>query len=311
MHKILIAGIDTIAGANLAAWLAGRHQVMGLSWRKPVSIAGCETALCDGRAEEAAEEWIESVRPQIVVACGPAAESSWQDAGTRLSNTHVTQLPVWALAARGYGAQFTLLSSDAVFTGPWMFHRENSTCFCESAEAKAIRETEAEVAKVHPEALLCRTNVFGWSPRAESPSFCQMVIDTLQSERPLSLECTRHGTPILATDLAEILEKCWEHELQGLYHIGGGERISPFRFACLLADQFGVSTDSLVPAENAPEGRREFGSGEASLQTRKIRKTLETALPLIREGLGRLKDQHDSGYRDRFSTQPSVSARAA
>lgn len=311
MHKILVAGIDTIAGASLAAWLAGRHQVIGLSWRKPVSVAGCETAACDGRSEAAAEEWIEQARPDMVVGCGAAAESSWQPAAERLAHEDVSQLPSWALAARGYGARFTLLSSDAVFTGPWMFHRETSNCFCDSPEARSIRQTEAEVAAACPESLIVRTNAFGWSPRADLPGLCETVIEALENGRPLSLECTRHGTPILATDLAEVLERAWEHSLQGLYHIAGGERVSPFRFACLLGDQLGLPTSSLVPAENAPERRREFGTGEASLQTRRIRKTLDLPLPLIREGLARLCEQHESGYRDRFGSTVPAPARAA
>ena len=77
MDKLLVAGIDTVLGANLAAWLASRWHVVGLSWSEPLSIAGCETAVCDPGAADSARQWLASERPQWVVYCGVGANSCW------------------------------------------------------------------------------------------------------------------------------------------------------------------------------------------------------------------------------------------
>ena len=77
MDKLLVAGIDTISGANVAAWLAHRYHVIGLSWRAPLAIAGCETAVCNPDALDAARQWVASERPQCVLFCGTPAESVW------------------------------------------------------------------------------------------------------------------------------------------------------------------------------------------------------------------------------------------
>lgn len=301
MDKVLVAGIDTIVGANLAAWLANRFQVVGLSWSDPISVAGCQTAVCDGNSTEAAHQWIASERPQWVVYCGISSQSTWnipQPALPRPEAVHAAGS--WARAAANFDADFTLISSDAVFTGPWMFHRESGTCFCDSTPARILRMIEKEVAEVCPTSLIVRTNVFGWSPNAQGPGLVETLIEALHDERPLGLDCMRHGTPILATDFVEVLERAYQSKLQGLFHLSGGERVSPFRFAYLLAEQFGLSASSLVAIEPSAESRKEFAAGETSLQTRRIRKVLEMPLPLIREGLGRLYDQSISGYRDRF-----------
>jgi dTDP-4-dehydrorhamnose reductase len=51
-----------------------------------------------------------------------------------------------------------------------------------------------------------------------------------------------------------------------------------------------------------PQG---FGEGESSLQTKEIRKELCVAMPLLSEGLVRLREQSESGYRDRLKlSQP-------
>lgn len=305
MDKILVAGIDTVIGANIAAWLANRYQVIGLSWDEPIAIAGCESSPCEHDAA-AAHDWVASERPQWIVYCGPAANSCWEaKTPSALRPDAVAVAGAWAKGAEEFDCELAVISSDAAFTGPWMFHRENGTCFCESSPSRVIRMIEKEVTEVCSSTLLVRTNIFGWGPTPETSGLVETILTAVREEQPLSLDCMRHATPILATDFVDVLERAYQQRLHGLFHLAGGERINPFRFACLLADQFGLSASSLVAVEANAEARRNFGAGETSLQTRRIRKVLEMPLPLIREGLARLYDQYVSGYRDRFSPAPA------
>lgn len=313
MDKLLIVGVDTIVGGNLAAWLAPRYQIVGLSLQGPLSIAGCETAVCDGASTEAPRQWVASERPQRVVYCGPGANSTWGPGSFVSPRPEAVEVAgAWARAAKEFGCELTVISTDAVFTGPWMFHREGSVCNCESPAARVLKMIEDEVLEACPETLLVRTNVYGWSPVAGAPGLVEQVLSAAEDADTLSLDCMRHATPILATDFAEVLERAWMHKLQGLHHLAGGERINPFRFACLLADQFNLPMSSFDAVETPLERRRDFGAGETSLQNRKIRKALDVALPLVREGLSRLYEQHVSGYRDRFGAlEPVLAERVA
>jgi dTDP-4-dehydrorhamnose reductase len=305
VDKLLVAGIDTIVGANLAAWLAHRYQVIGLSWGEAISIAGCETAVCNPDSLEAARNWVASERPQWTIHCGTPAESVWNIPSPPLPRPEAVPVTgAWARAAHELGSEFCLISSDAIFTGPWMFHRENGTCFCDSTPSRILRLLESEVLAANPDALVTRTNVFGWSPAAAAPGLVDTIVNVLEDGRALALDCMRHATPILATDFAEVLDRAFQQKLRGIHHLAGAERINPFRFACLLADQFGLPMSNLSAIETPFEKQREYGAGETSLQTRRIRRALETPLPLVREGLARLYDQHASGYRDRFGAVP-------
>jgi dTDP-4-dehydrorhamnose reductase len=307
VDKLLIAGVDTIVGANLAAWLAQRYQVVGLSGGESLTISGCETAQYNPAAGDAARQWIAAERPQWVVYCGAGAQSTWSLPPTPSPRPEaVAAAGAWAGAAREFESEFTLVSSDAVFTGPWMFHREGGTCFCESGPSKILRMIEKEVIDVAPEALIVRTNVFGWSPTHALPGLVETIVTAAQEGKSLTLDCMRHATPLLATDFAEILDRAYQQQLHGVYHLSGGERINPFRFACLLADEFGLPMAGIQPVETPIEHRREFGTGETSLQTRRIRKALEVPLPMIRDGLARLHEQHATGYRDRFGAAESL-----
>ena len=37
-EKLLVSGVDTCLGGNLAVWLADRFEVVGLSGRRPVGL---------------------------------------------------------------------------------------------------------------------------------------------------------------------------------------------------------------------------------------------------------------------------------
>ena len=112
---------------------------------------------------------------------------------------------------------------------------------------------------------------------------------------------------MLASDLADILQKSWESGLVGIHHIAGAERVSPRKFAMRLAGHFRLPTPSSPIAGSLADRTTGFGCGETSLQTRKIRRALGIPLPLLDESLDRLYQQHLSGYRARLSGHTATS----
>src|SRR5262249_40326127 len=153
-------------------------------------IAGCETSVCDS-SPDAAQHWIARERPQWVVHCGPSARSCWTDASAVLKTDAVAATGAWARAAKSHNSEFNLISSDTVFTGPWMFRGENGTCYSESNPARLLRLVENEVVAACPEALIVRTNVFGWAPSASAAGLVESVMNAVQEGRSLSLDCMR------------------------------------------------------------------------------------------------------------------------
>lgn len=300
MNKTLVVGIETVVGANIAAKLAEEHCVVGVTAAHGISIDGVQPAsLPDG--PDAIQQFVDDHTPDDVVYCGPAARSAWEpECSTTISDSSVTDAADWAAAARGAAAGFTLISSDAVFTGPWMFHDEESLALCQSREAALIRETEKRVSQACPSALIVRTNAFGWSPLGEQ-GWLETLIASIEDHQVLDCDFISHATPILATDLAGVLSRAWDEGLQGTYHIAGAERISPLQFAQRLADHFELPWLTLRDEETLCERPTGFGKGETSLQTKTIRKALCVAMPMLSEGLGRLREQQVDGFQERLA----------
>lgn len=312
MDRYLVVGVETVAGANLAAHLAQCGcDVAGQSTDSSVVIAGCHMLRTSG-IEAACQEASEALGGlEHVIFCGPAARSSWELPASAITKSLVEQTAGWAQAASQAGARFTLISSDAVFTGPWMFHDEEGGGLCESAAAGILREAERRALEVDPHALIVRTNVFGWSPVGER-GWIEQRLTELRTRRLADQDFIRHATPILATDLAQILQRAWEEGLTGVHHVAGAERVSPLKFVQRLAEQFQQPWLSLRRSEALMERATGFGAGECSLQTKRIRKAICVAMPMLSEGLARLAEQNENGFRGRLTTlSPAVNQRVA
>ncbi len=305
MDKILVAGVNTVVGANLAEALSARHSVVGVSFDSNVELPTCQVEAETPRKPAGVLELLQRVNPTRIVLCGAGAESSW-DASRLPQPNDVSQAKVWINAAHQAGCHMTLISSDAVFTGPWMFHAENSHSICPSAESELLRQIEQHVADTSADALIVRTHAIGWQS-GSNHGWLESLLMNLERGSIGSVDFARHGTPMLATDLADVLKKSWESGLVGTHHIGGAERVSPREFAMRLADHFRLGKPSTPIAGSLVDRTSGFGCGETSLQTRKIRRALGIPLPLLDESLDKLYQQHLSGYRARLTSKTAIS----
>lgn len=301
MDSILIAGVETVVGANLAACLSEETRVVGLSRRRDVAVQGVEVLPLANETEAAVRQCVAEATPSRIILCGPAAQSCWEDGDAEALVRSVEAAECWAKAAGD--VPLTVISSDAVFSGPWMFHRENSTSLCSSPEATALRRMEERVLELRAETLVVRTHAYGWSPLGQA-GWIETMLSALAVRTASTVDCLRHATPILASDLTPILQDSWTRELQGIYHVAGSERTNPARFLEQLAEQFELPIPlrcRIEPLSARPEG---FGRGETSLHTKKIRNTLDIPLPTVFEGLQRLRAQQVTGYAERIRSAP-------
>ncbi len=300
-ERLLVVGVDGIVGANLALALSDRLTVLGLYPRRAVELDGCQTAPWKSTEPAALEAAIRQHRPQWVVYCGSPASASWDIPEQPLEGE--TEPRVVSRLGRlclGTGAALTVVSTDAVFAGPRLFHREDDVTNRLRPRAQAARQIEKAASPT--EALIVRTHAYGWGPVEPDSSFAQRVWRSLAEGAACALDPHRHATPILATDLAELLWLAYRRGLRGLRHVAGAERTSAYRFAEELASAFGLSHRP-TPAADHPLDRVR----ETALDTRLASRELGRPMPMLRDGLGRFAEQAVNGFRARFRvTTPSA-----
>ena len=301
MDKILVAGVNSVVGANVAEALAGQTPVVGVSLNSPVNLPTCAVETETPRKPAAVLDLLRKTQASRLVLCGIGAETGW-DESRRPQASDVAQAKIWIDAAQLAGCHLTLISSSSIFTGPWMFHAENSHSICPSNESNLLRQIEIHAAETSADSLIVRTHAIGWQS-GNQQGWLESLLTELERGTIGSVDFARHGTPMLATDLAEVLKKSWESGLVGIHHISGAERISPRAFAMRLADHFRLPRPATPIAGSLVDKTCGFGCGETSLQTRKIRRALGIPMPLLDESLDRLYQQHLNGYRTQMYGQ--------
>lgn len=308
MDKLLVTSVDGLLGANLAATLNDRCEVVGMALRGP-GPDGCRTVLLD----DDAEQWagcILAESPRLVVHCTSASRPAW-DAATAPppdARRESRLAAAVAAAARRVGAQTAVITSDVVFAGPRMFHSESSELSSPNPAALAARAVEQAVSG--PRTLVVRTHAYGWSPAGAEPSYAERMWHLMSQGEICEADADRHATPILASDLAELVYAALERNLDGVLHISGAERTSPFRFAAELALSCGFAGRQVKLPAGSTAWRRSHVE-ETSMGTHLARRSLQAPLPLLREGLARFAAQAENGYRARLGTIDSLQSQAA
>lgn len=296
MEKVLIIGVESVAGANLAAVFAPGFETVGLSATPSVRIEHCRIIQLRRHDQNSIAQIVQAERPDQIVFCGAAARSCWDSEDASASTLDDSLASVWAVAASQIEAGFTFISSDAVFTGPWMSHNELDTNFCETPQAALIRQAETDVIQACSNALVIRTNVFGWSVDVARAGFAESILSSLESGSTPELDSLRHASPILASDLAAVLLKAWEAGTTGVLHVAGAERINPCQFADRVASLAGLPAPRFSQHARISKPVTGFGRGETMLNCRKARRALGVSMPLIDEGIGRMLEQRENGY---------------
>jgi dTDP-4-dehydrorhamnose reductase len=298
MEKLLVVGVDTTLGANLALTSADRCEVLGVSSHHPLA--------CDSFAVEhvrhgdidALTRLADEFRPSWILHCGSLSASSWDlpvadPAWERESQIVRTLLN----SARAQDARLTVVLTDAVFTGPRMFHDESSPTVSRhpaAAHALAIEHMLADTI-----ALVVRTHAYGWAPASTEPGTAERIWQALSTGAGAAPDGRRYATPILASDLAELLHRACQLNLQGLLHLTGAERTSPFRMATEMAAACGLPAPrGHMGLVDTPADGADWLS-ETSLSSRRGRRILESAMPMLREGLQRFAEQAHNGWRER------------
>ncbi len=315
MKNMLIVGVETIVGGNLAATLAAYHHVTGLTTDLEIQIAGCEirqTPLSDEgqMALEDIRRELAVCTPDVVIVCGPASKPVWslEDSET-LETSNLQSTGLWAKAVARTQAKLIMISSDAVFHGPWMFHDEDCTGYCQSEKAIAIRRMESQVLQACPSSLVLRANVIGWSPQS-GHGWLENLIDQIAEETPLAVPAANYATPIEAGCFSELVLQACDRGLEGLYHAGGSERVNFRHFTHRLAQELLLPRPRFSPAPESSETHL-FGQGETSLNSARFRREVGSSLPLLSESLKRLREQSANGDRERLTTERELALPAA
>jgi dTDP-4-dehydrorhamnose reductase len=278
-RKVIVVGAGGQLGVELSQELARRGYEVREFERKQLDI-------CDGEAVERAlaefDPWAvfnAAAYNQVDVAeKDPVAAYNGNALGVRNL----------ALACRQNDARLVHFSTDYVFDGTLgRTYTESDTTHPLGAYAvsKLAGELYAQAYLERP--IIIRTSgVFGpGALRTARGNFPELMMRLAREGKPIRVVDDHSASPTYAPALAKRSIDVLEKDLDGVFHIGGGQAISWFEFATLIFEKAGLTAD--LAATNAREYRTPANRPRFSaLENARLRVHGIEAMPALGDAVG-------------------------
>jgi UDP-4-amino-4,6-dideoxy-N-acetyl-beta-L-altrosamine transaminase/dTDP-4-dehydrorhamnose reductase len=142
--------------------------------------------------------------------------------------------------------KFVHISTDHLFGGNEAFSSEKKTISPVNQYGITKGQGEQAVVSSNRNALIIRTNFFGWGPNHRD-SFSDTILKNLENKKISHLFEDVFFTPILVSELKKQLFYLLEINATGVFNICSSERVSKFQFGQLLAIEFGYEMNLIHP----------------------------------------------------------------
>lgn len=303
--KWLIVGGSGQLGANFVASRTDDEQLVATFCRHPLRLAGSEWRGLD-LTEAAAARLIREERPQVVLFAAAQTEVD-------RCETHPKEAQqVNALGPRSVaqcchemGARFIHISTDSVFDGEGPFSEEDRPSPV-NAYARSKVEGEQMVLEAHPEALVLRLNIFGWSPGSK-PSYAEWLLRHFRGGQSCPVLSDVQFNPLLATTICAVIRELARTRAAGILHLGNADPCTKLEFARRLGTAFGIDADRHIRptplAELKLVARR---PRDTRLDARRAEALLGRPLPGLDEELARLRLLEHEGFSEALRSQAAA-----
>lgn len=294
--KLFVTGISGLLGLNVAMASASRFRVSGGYYSHPVATDGFVGVPMDATSPARVQQVLDNFQPDVIIHTAGLTNVEECEANPQLAHLlNVEAAHHVACAAVRLGAKLVHLSTDHLFDGEQPLRSEDDSPRPVNVYARTKLQAEQVVTQVCPDALMVRTNFFGWGTSLRK-SFSDWILQALVQSRDLTMFTDVFFTPILMNDLVELIFQLIDRAAIGIFHVAGGNRLSKYDFAIQLAKHFGYPTDRIraISIEGFPLKARR--PRDMSLACRKAEKVLDRPMPALSDGLGRLQALHARGW---------------
>jgi dTDP-4-dehydrorhamnose reductase len=295
--RLLVTGISGLLGLNVAVRARARFAVSGCYAAHPVVLPGVETAAVDVRSADAVRRFVERTRPDIIVhTVGMSSVDGCESDPGLAQELNVDAAEVVARVAHAVGARLVHVSTDHLFDGERAYRREDEPLAPMNVYAKTKAEAETVVLREHPEALVVRTNFYGWGTSVRM-SFSDWILRALDAGEPLTMFTDVYFSPLFVDDLTDAALALLDRGVRGVVNVAGGERLSKHEFALRTAEVFDLPASKVRATSVDEAALRAARPKDMSLDVTRAVAALGRPMPSARDGLRRLRGTGEDDRR--------------
>jgi dTDP-4-dehydrorhamnose reductase len=294
--KVFITGGSGLLALNWALAIRHSHSVtLGLHARI-VSLAGVQTQKVELESvEHLVRIFGESQTSIVVHAVGLTSVEECEAKPDLAQHINVDLAVNVAIACAKLNLPLIHISTDHLFSGKRSLLAETSLVSPVNVYGVTKAIAELRVLDAHPEALVLRTNFYGWGTSYRH-SFSDVIIDKLRTGQKLTLFQDVFYTPILIETVVQVANELVGLKASGVFNVVGDERISKKEFGLKLAQEFNLDINLIQPSLIANQASLVKRPYDMSLSNQKVSMLLGRKLGCVSKHLSRLHKQEQNGF---------------
>ena len=293
--RTLITGGSGLLALNWACALRDKYSItLGLH-QQQVSLTGVSAVRLNLESLDRLIKQFEVLQPQIVIhAAGLTSVEKCESDPILARQLNVLLAINMAKVCAIFKVPFAHISTDHLFSGHNAFSDEDLPISPINIYGSTKAEAELRVLEENPDALVIRTNFYGWGTSYRQ-SFSDFIIRTLRAEKELELFDDVFYTPIVAEALAQTTHDLIALKAGGIFNIVGGQRLSKFDFGLKLAKEFDLNKALIKATQISKQSSLVKRPLDMSLSNKKAVGLLGRDLGTIDDHLSRLRQQEENG----------------
>lgn len=295
MTRVLITGGSGLLATNWAQFAKTDFEVVLGIHNSVISIAGVETASLNLESLIELNEQIKAISPDIVIHAAGLTNVDGCERDPKAAHHVNTELArnVAEITSR-LDIKLVHISTDHLFSGQASYAKETDMPHPVNVYAQSKLNAEHEVLKFNKNALIIRTNFFGWGYGARQ-SFSDWILDALRDNKMIQLFDDVFFTPIHTTRLAELTHGLIHKNASGIFNVVSDDRLSKYEFGLRLASEFGYSRDLISPSQLFSKQLLAARPYDMSLSNSKLKELLDIDRISIKEQFKLLNQQFADG----------------
>lgn len=253
--KVLVTGCGGLLGQKLVKLLHsdGNLQVIATARARPTTLpAGISFHALDITNPDQVNDVITKTKPDVLINTAAATNVDWCEQNVDacfLANT--TAVHYLVQSCEKNNVHLVQLSTDFIFNGSKELLTETDLPYPVNHYGQSKLEAERLIQASALSWCIVRTVlVYGVVADLSRLNIVLWVKKSLEEGKPINVVNDQLRTPTLAEDLAMGCYLAIKKRVNGIYHISGGELMTPYDMASKTADFFGLDR-SLITATNS------------------------------------------------------------
>lgn len=290
--KLYITGIAGLLGNNIVKRLVNRCEITGVDILD-MDIPNIVYEKFSLYETERLKEHIAMINPDAVIHTAAAVNVDECEENPEWAyklNDEVTG--EIAKICRNLDVKLVYISSDAVFDGEdEKLYTETDPVNPLNVYARTKLGGEEHVLFGNRN-LVLRTNIYGQNIQ-EKKSLGEWIVSSLEEGKTLNMFEDIDFSPILVSDLAEIIYKALRADLCGLYNVCATGCISKYEFGIKMKEIFGLHTGTIYKAQSEMMHFKARRSKHMGMSNEKICRELDIKIRTPEESIREFKRLYD------------------